>query len=182
MGTFENSAGLNVRNHYGPREVVDSFGGQVSTSHAVKELEIVFDYDDLPGPTSGLEMEQYVPEGAVVLSARFQTITAFAGGTSFDIGLQENDGTEIDNDGLWDALLLAETNAVNEWSDASTHTGTNSGALILAGASAAGLSANAYVNVAATGTYTAGKGKIVIEYREGDYDASGRYTAGGVKA
>lgn len=176
---FENTAGINARNHYGPRKVDEKFGGEISSSGGVKEVEWVFSYDDLPGPTTGGEMETLVPKGAVILSARFQTITAFAGGTSYDIGLQQQDGTEIDNDGLWDALALAEINAENEWSDASTHAGTNSGNLV---STTVGLAANAYLKAVATGTFTAGKGRIVITYRDANYDASGRYTAGGTKA
>ena len=181
--SFENSAGLNVRNHYGARtlEEAQKFGFRKSINAAGNvEVEWVFNYDDLPDPAN-LSMEAAIPKGAVLVGAKFQTMTAFTGGTSFDIGLQQNDGTEIDNDGLWDALLLAETNAENEWSDAATHTGTNSGVLLLAGASAAGLAANGYLTVAATGTYTAGKGRVIIEYTEARYDPTGNYVAGGVK-
>ena len=119
-------------------------------------------------------MEGLIPQGAYILSARFQTIVAFAGGTSYDIGLYDAAGAAIDADGLFDALLVAEINAVNEWADSSDFTGA------LVGVDA-GLTADAYLVAAATGTFTAGKGRVLIEYREADFDPTGNYVAGGVK-
>ncbi len=157
---FENTAGLGVRNHYGARNVDDKFGGQTSTSGLVKQLEWVFSYDDLPTPSTG-EMEALIPAGAYIKSCRMMVETGFAGGTSYDIGLQEADGTEIDNDGLWDALVVADLNVANDTSDASTHGGTNSGNLV---AAATATTVAGQLSVVATGTFTAGKGRIIIEY------------------
>lgn len=187
--SYENSAGLGVRNHYGPKLMSEAqkFGAEVSTSGKVKQAEWVFSYDDLPDPAN-LAMEAYVPDGAVILEASIQVITAFAGGTSYDIGLQQNDGTEIDNDGLWDALLLAEINAIDEYSDSNQHTGTNSGTLVAGGpidaeaeASHTPIAEDGYLTVAATGTFTAGKARVLISYVDPNRDQTGNYTAGGVK-
>lgn len=187
--TYENSAGLGNRNHYGPRIIDEGqkFGGQVSTGGKVKQIEWVFSYDDLPDPTN-LSMEAYVPAGSWIQSARLQVITAFAGGTSYDIGMQQNDGTEIDNDGLWDALLLANINAADEVTDAVQHAGTNSGALVQGKVvstdiadSFTPLANDGYLTVAATGTFTAGKARVIIEYVEPNQDRSGNYVHGGVK-
>lgn len=184
---FENSAGLGNRNHYGPRTVEEKFGGEVATSGKTKQIEWVFSYDDLPDPAN-LDMEKFIPSGSIIHSASLQVVTAFAGGTSYDIGLQQKDGTEIDNDGLWDALLLANINAANEVTMAETHDGTNSGALvndavILAdlAASYTPIAADGYLTVAATGTFTAGKARVLVSYTDPRADASGNYTAGGVK-
>ena len=182
MGTYENNAGLGVRNHYGPKVIDEGsqFGGQISTSGGEKEASWVFGFDDLPVAT-GAEMETFIPEGSILVSAKIQVITAFGGGTDYDIGLEENDNSAIDANGLWDALLVAEINVINEWSDAVTHTGTDSGTLILQGASQLGLSEDAYLLVVENGTFTAGKARIIIRYKEADFDPTGNYTAGGVK-
>ena len=172
--SFENAAGLGVRNHYGERKIVDKFGGQVSTSLNVKEVEWVFSYDDLPSAVSGGYMEAYIPKGAVILSAKMVALVAFAGGTSYDIGLEQNGGTAIDADGLFDGVAVANLNVVNEWADSGGHTGALVGSTV-------GLTHDGFLLVVATGTFTAGKAKLVVEYREADFDASARYVAGGVK-
>jgi len=179
MGVYENLAGLGVRNHYGPKIIDEGtkFGGQITTSGGEKENEWVFSYNDLPS-AANLSMEALIPEGAKLISARFQVIEAFVGGTSYDIGLEENDGSAIDLDGLWDLLPLAEINAVNEWSDALIHAGTNSGVLL---DTTVGLSADAYLIVVASGTFTAGRARIVIRFTEADFDPTGNYVSGGVK-
>ena len=66
--SFENSAGLSVRNHYGPRKVEEKFGGEVTTSGKTKQIEWVFSYDDLPDPAD-LDMEKYIPSGSIIVSA-----------------------------------------------------------------------------------------------------------------
>ena len=174
--TFRNDAGLANRNHYGPREIDEIFGGEQTTSGGLHTLEWVFDWDDLPAvDAAGLDMEIFVPQGAVITFARFQTITGFVAGTSYDIGLEEKDGTDIDADGLFDALLQAAISAENEWADHSDYTGALIDATV-------GLAENGYLLIAETGTFTAGRGKVIVEYRQADFDASNRYTAGGVKA
>lgn len=172
MGNYENSAGLGVRNHYGPKIIDEGqkFGGEVSTSMNVKEKEWTFTYDDLPS-AQNLSMEQFIPAGAQIISARLQVVEAFAGGTSYDIGTEENDGTAIDANGLFAGTLLAEIDAVNEW-------------VVGAGAQidgTIGTPFDAYLLVVATGTFTAGKARVIVEYREADVDATGNYVAGGVK-
>ena len=73
---------------------------------------------------------------------------------------------------------------------AETHDGTNSGALvtdavILAdlAASYTPISANGYLTVAAAGTFTAGKARVLVSYTEprADLSSGSTYVAGGVK-
>lgn len=155
---FENTSGLGVNNWYGPRISNPKYGAVTGLSGEKFEAVWEFTYDDLPAASTD-PLVFTIPDNSYITEARFEAIEAFAGGTSYDIGLQQSDGTEIDNDGLWDALALADINAIGEWSDATNHGGTNSGTL-----TDAALTEAAQLVVAATGTFTAGKGRIVIEY------------------
>lgn len=159
---YENSAGLGNRNHYGPRTVNNKFGGKLPGNGALRTAEWVFTYDDLPA-ASTLNMELLIPDNAVIIDAYWETIETFAGGTSYDIDMVDTAGAAIGTgtDKLWDALLLATINAVGERSQSSTHTGTNSGnALNVA------ITEPCQLAVAATGTFTSGKARIVIEYMD----------------
>lgn len=149
---YENTAGLGVLNHYGPRTTDEKFGG-VNGRGKVKTVVTKFSYNDLPTPgADNAIISAYVPTGAQVINAYIKATTTFVGGTSYDIGLQESDGTEIDNDGLFDALTLAEANA---GAMAADNTFVQQGLE---------LAADGYVVVAATGTFTAGAAELVIEY------------------
>lgn len=158
--SLENSSGRGVLAHYGPRSTDRSYGGYTETKAGTKQIRQSFTYDDLPGGST-VSLQAYVPAGAVITDAWFFVDTAFAGGTSYDIGLEKSDGsTAIDADGLFDALVLADIDAsVGVNLCASEHAGTNSGALI-----GAPLAYDAYLVAAATGTFTAGAATIVIEY------------------
>lgn len=189
--TYESSAGLGVRNHYGPKVINEGskFGGQVSTSGKTITAEWVFSYDDLPALVAQGGMETHIPAGSVIHRASIQAIEAFTGGTSYDIGLQQKDGTEIDADGLWDLLAIASLSAVDEMSIAAEHAGTNSGTLVLdkvvstdVADSKQPLASDGYLVVTAAGTFTAGKARVLIEYTPARKDQSGNYTAGGVSA
>jgi hypothetical protein len=116
-------------------------------------LEYTFSYDDLP--VNGLdELILRVPANAVIKSAHIRVLTAAAGGTSYDFGLYQPDGTVIDADGIDAAVATAALTA-------GAHIACD-GALI--GASI-GADAGQLV-VAATGTFTAGKFQVVLELEE----------------
>ena len=164
----------NRRNHYGPRKMSEAqkFGGRKSINAAGNvEVEWVFEYDDLPAGGADGDLEVHIPAGAYLVGGKLQVVTAFAGGTSYDIGLTQKDGTVIDADGLDAAVATAAINAANEWVDFD-------GALI---GSTAGLTFDGYLIIAATGTFTAGKAVVVVEYKEAEDDPTGNYVAGGVK-
>jgi len=158
---LETSAGRGgVQTHYETRSTNETNGGQVHTHGKVKQITYKFSYDDLPGGGTDA-LRAFVPAGAMVVDAYFNTTTAFASGTSYDIGLEQNDGsTAIDADGLFDALVLADIDAsVGTALTASLHAGTNSG--VLCGQR---LSVDGYLVVAATGSFTAGEAELVLEY------------------
>lgn len=140
--------------HYGTRDVEDVLGSKYAGKHGVDVLELTFSFDDLP--TTGQDQAILrLPANSRIKTATLTVITAFAGGTSYNIGLSQPDGTVIDADGIDAAVATAAIDAVGE-------TVACDGALV---ANTAGIGANdAQVTVAATGTYTAGKARLRIEY------------------
>jgi hypothetical protein len=146
---LENSAGINVVNHYGPRDTDASKGGQAKSTGQIKRAEWQFSYDDLPtyGSTN---LEFAIPANATIVSSKWITGTAWAGGTSLNVGLYQGDGTVIDADGLDAAITPTTAGAVID----------GNGALV-----GATIGANAgELTVAATGTYTAGTATVIVEY------------------
>lgn len=155
---WTNSDGLVVG--FGTRTSEDLRGGNTSTGGYIEEHIIEFNYDDLPdGSTDG--SYSTIPAGAVPIEAYLDALTGFAGGTSYDIDLVDTAGTAIGSgtDKLWDALVVADINVAGERSVSSTHGGTNSGNALNVALASAGM-----VKVTATGTFTAGAGRIVIRY------------------
>lgn len=165
---FENSSTLGVANHYGPRSTNGKFGAGMPDD-VIKYASWTFSYNDLPGDGYD-DMNIFVPAGAVILEGYFQVITAFTGGTSYDIDFVDAAGSAIGtgSDKLWDALLLAEidSSAVGTAIKSSTHTGTNSGNVLAGFAAGADciLASDGQLKVAATGTFTAGKARIIVSY------------------
>ena len=146
---LENSAGINVVNHYGPRDTDASKGGQAKSTGQIKRAEWQFDYSDLP--TYGSTNLQFaIPANATIVKSTWITGTAWAGGTSLNVGLYQGNGTVIDADGLDAAITPTTAGAVIN----------GDGALV-----GASIGANAgELTVAATGTYTAGTATVIVEY------------------
>jgi hypothetical protein len=157
---FETAGTRDVLNHYGARNTDESRGGALSTGTRSKQLVYKVSYDDLPGGTTD-NIKLYIPAGSYITDVHLRATTNFAGGTSYDIGLEESDGsTAIDADGLFDALVLADIDATPGSSvSAAEHAGTNSGVLI-----GQELLVDGYLVMAATGTFTAGVMEIVVSY------------------
>ena len=153
-----------ARTHFGVREVEDVLPSVYEGTHGTEVLEVVFSYDDLPVASTD-NANLTIPANAHIVTARLQVLTAFADGTSYDIGLEQDDGTVIDADGLFPAadVLLADLAAGNMIE--------GSGALIVTedGAPVASIGANAgQIVVSENGTFTAGKAKITVEYVRAD--------------
>ena len=162
---------------YGPVKATSPFAkvDMKDGDTTVRRLSISFTFDDLPVGGTGRNVSSGpIPTGSLIVDAYWQTKVAFAGGTSYDVGLEDVDGNahneDAGKDSLFDALALAQINAVNETTAASVHNGTNSGVLTLRQvdkAAAAGttyLTEDGYVVVTATGTFTAGKAVLIVEY------------------
>jgi hypothetical protein len=165
MSDYTNADGLT--RHYGPQDVRDQAHQTVDVGGGVKQLVVDVSFDALPGfdadasggstPDSFSDAAARIPALSGIVSARFLVTTPFAGGTSYTVGLYTKAGAAIDADGLLTAAQLATANI-----DAAGDFIVGSGALVEATVGAA----DAYLLMAASGTFTAGKGRLVIEYIE----------------
>ena len=154
---------------YGPVDVAQKFPSVVKTFGERKELLIDFSYDDLPTVSTTNNLVLAIPAYSVITAVMLQVITPFAGGTSYNIGLQTRAGVEIDNAGLYNGTVLADIDAIGD-------TPLANGALLPGWVSTgiaetirptfADIGANdGQVVVVATGTFTAGRAKLWIEYQ-----------------
>jgi len=153
--------------HFGPRQVEDKVPSTFEQKQGQKVYTLTFNYDDLPTTSSDDELVLNIPANAYIEEATLRTLTAFAGGTSYTVGLSQTDGTVIDADGIFTAasLPLAAINAAGK-------TVKGSGALVDA---TAGIGANAgQITVNASGTFTAGRAQIDVVYRTLDDRVSDR--------
>lgn len=138
--------------------------------------EIVIDYDLLQLGANGVSYTSdlnndgtrdgfntgdcALPANSSVLRVTLLVTEAAAGGTSITLGTFGLTGTAQDADGLITATegVLANLNAVGKRV-------YGAGAFVAATAGTAGVgSADAYLALTASGTFTAGKGRIIIEY------------------
>lgn len=141
--------------HYGTREIDDLHPSKYAGAIGKNVLAYTFSYDDLP--VNGLDaVILQLPQNARIESATLQVITAFAGGTSYNLGLYEPDGTVVDADGIDAAVALTAIDAVG---DIVNCDGALVGALV-------DVAEASQLVVAATGTFTAGKAKLEIVYTD----------------
>lgn len=150
---YENSAGLGVNNHFGPRGTGRTLG-TIKTEGAKNQLTIDIDINSIvDGVTIG---DVYLPAGALVSSAYVEITEAFAiAGTTPDAEITV--GTETSEAANGVAITEAQANSV----------GTYDITASIAGTWAAGLASDTLVGVAATanGSFgTTGKGRVVVEY------------------
>ena len=110
--------------------------------------------------------DAYIPARGQITRCLFISTETAAGGTDVEIGTYEKDGTAIDADGLFVDLLTAEA-AVGEVSYGDGADVEASGI----GVSRGGADKDAYVAVTPNGTFTAGKGRLIIEYLDSVADS-----------
>jgi hypothetical protein len=156
--------------HYGVRDIENKLPSEFMVHESHVTQHIVFNFDDLP--TNGLdEAILRIPANARIKTATLRVLVPFAGGTSYNIGLNEPDGTVIDADGIDAAIALTAIDAVGETvicdgelvqsftidatggvTEAPSHLQPTIGA------------EDGQVVIAATGTFTAGKAALEIVY------------------
>ena len=155
---YESNTGLGVLNHYGPRETNGKYGAASKGTGIVKRAQWEFSYDDLPdAATDGLGF--VIPAGASIVSAVLyvdQAFTSTSTTTDLTVGLQQANGTEIDNDGLIEADEATQTAIGTEGNVV-----TGAGALI---GKSIGANNGELVVTPSVDDLTAGKARIVVEY------------------
>ena len=153
---------MSYYNADGLRILTDNDQGAVNNKGISSDVDIktlVVDVD-LTADIAPVANDPFIPAGSYIKSATAVVTQAASGGTSVNIGLSSlaSDGTAsvIDADGIDSGVLTAAL--------AANLAVVCNGALV--GGTAGVGAANAYVTTAATGTFTAGKFKLVIEYIE----------------
>lgn len=166
-----------ARNNYGPREVARKEGG-ILAAGLRRTLVIPFAFDNLPtAANAGADaVAQFVPAGCPIVATWVRITTNFAGGTDYQFGFEQANGTDIDTDGAITAAVGVVANLVT------TNVIAGRGAMVVEGPDAAGTahidgdgvyvkgatgpvsSVNAYPLMTANGTFTAGAGVWYVEY------------------
>ena len=142
---------------YNERLIETKLPSKYAGTDGTNVLALTFSFDDLPVASLD-EANQVLPANAFIESVSLRVITAFAGGTSYLIGLETRAGGTIDADGISGAALVtAEMDAIG---DNVALTGALVNLLVGIG------TADGQVVVAETGTFTAGKAVLEIRYRE----------------
>lgn len=101
-----------------------------------------------------------LPANASVTSVTFVCSTAATGGTSFVVGTYKLDGSTISANSL-----VTATEGVIANHDTIGKRTFGAGALVSTSAGTAGVgTSNAYIGIKPTGTYTAGKGRLIIAF------------------
>lgn len=143
-----------VLNHYGPRTIDQSKGGIMPGDGYTRHLTYTFTYDNLPSEgETNLEMQ--IPAYAKIVGAYLEILEGFAGDGSdtIDIGLNESDGTEIDEDGLFAAVAEGDIDSRGDYVEGDgdlvgASIGSEAGEVVVTGPS----------------SLTAGKARLVVEF------------------
>lgn len=145
---YENTTGIGVYAQYGPREVGSTIGVERSTD-SFHQLSVYFNENTF---NDGFIPAYVIPEGAKFLRGILTVEQAVAGATAVLVG---EDGNEAANGvvlttlfGTEGTYVLGTSDAVGEW----------------AFTPAAFLTTDQTVGVAITGTATAGRGTLTLEY------------------
>lgn len=171
---WQNADGLYVKygNDFRVKEANRSRG--VVTDGTIKEMVMDFDLSRIAsgtvsyprdlnndGTNDGFHLgDPHLPANASVIRATIVMTEAAAGGTSITVGTYGLDGTAQTATGLVTATegVLANLNAVGKRT-------YGAGAFCAATAGTAGVgAADAFIGIAATGTFTAGKGRLIVEF------------------
>lgn len=182
---FESNTGLGTLNHYGERKIDNKYGGNLGVDGAIEQVQYTVDLaEEISGaPTTSNEvitsstngLEFVYPAYAKIISARVEVLEAITttGGSaatsaSFQVGLEQADGTAIDVDGLIDATDGALTIASNDIAEprGTVLVGSNAALVpnVSIGSAAGELTAKLVIDNITDMTAVAGKVRIIVEY------------------
>ncbi len=159
----KDSANTIAASHYGPRAFETKLPAEYVQSQGDKVQQIFFSFDDLPTALDADDSILTIPASSYIVSASLTVLVAGAGGTDYTIGLNQTDGTTVDDDGLFTAAELPVANL------------TPAGEVILGAAGAqlaTTIAVDTVVEVMANGTFTAGEYILEVTYRTLDDRAS----------
>jgi hypothetical protein len=159
MSRVQSSIG--AAQNYGPRTTNEGLDSTVHKSGIKREVELFLDYTQANAglPTSNANVDSAVltiPANSFITAAYFDVGTAFtsAGSATLQLGVETTAGATVDADGIDTIAVAALT--VNSWT-------VCDGALVGAtvGTAAVQISVDD-----ATAVFTAGTGRLVVEYIE----------------
>lgn len=176
---WQNADGLQVKfgNYWSDPKNFANRPFALNVDGAVKQVEIDYDLTQIPtgtvsyhadlnndGTLDGWSDEDFfLPAGSSIVRVTLVATVGATGGTSFTVGTYRQTGAAVAATGL----ITATEGVIANIATAGQRV-LGAGSLTSATAGTAGVGANnVCVGVATTGTFTAGKGKIVIEYIEG---------------
>lgn len=174
---WQNADGLQVRfaSDWKSNALRTNRAGTVNNHGSIKEIVINYDLKKLPagavnytadlnndGTRDGFyNGDVSIPANATIVEGFLVSGEAAAGGTSIEVGLFQKTGAAIDSDGL---LLPASGITANM---ALGDRINFDGAFVAAAAGTNGIGANdGFIGITTVGTFTAGRGRIVIRYIE----------------
>ena len=172
---WTNADGLQVRfaSDWKSNALRSNRPGTLSTMGAIKQIEIDVDLKRLPAGATNFSVDlnndgtkDGFYNGDVSLPANSSITDVYlvmgetaAGGTSIEVGLFQANGTAIDADGLLTATAGVTANM------AAGDRVNGDGAFTSATAGTNGIgSTRGFVGITTVGTFTAGKGRLVIAY------------------
>lgn len=145
---FENSAGIGVSTHYGARTTGTTIGVE-HTSDSYNQLSVYFTPETL---NDEVPQVYVIPAGAHFLRGTLTVEEAVVGASEVLVGeAGEEDTNGVDITTLFGSVgtkVLATGDTAGEWSFTS----------------ATGLTTNQTVGISVSGTATAGRGSLVLEY------------------
>lgn len=160
-----------VMNHYGPRKSsAPVVGGQTGVFNT-KFAEWVYDFDDAPSPDANNDMQYIIPAGSLIIGATWSVITQGAGDTlTNEIGLNAADNATTgadDPNGLFNTTDLATgvlKLAPNVVGSSLKATRAQVGLVV---------PVDSTLEVTQTGTATAGRYRVIVEYQPQSADGVG---------
>lgn len=160
-----------VMNHYGPRKSsAPCVGGQTGVFNT-KFAEWVYDFDDAPSPDANNDMQYIIPAGSLIIGATWSVITQGAGDTlTNEIGLNAADNATTgadDPNGLFNTTDLATgvlKLAPNVVGSSLKATRAQVGLVV---------PVDSTLEVTQTGTATAGRYRVIVEYQPQSADGVG---------
>lgn len=146
--SYENSAGLGVKQAYGPKQAGDFVvAGGFHSENGTQTVVVKFDYSMIDEDY----LDFYLPDGAQVTDTQLKVTTAFVGaGAVLEIG---TDTSEVTNGISW---VVANIGTANRTVAGATAAGTWANPLV--GATKIGVAQSG-------GTFTAGVGCAYITYK-----------------
>lgn len=149
QATWTNKDGLSVG--FGPRDTRNIEAGSVEVKGQVRQLEQDIFWN--VANTGASARKAVIPAGAIIKSATLITDEAFVGGTAVSVGTIKTDGTGA----AATAVVTATEGAIANL--------TAGNVVVGAGALIGAATANpVQITYTLTGTFTAGKATLLIEY------------------